>query len=62
MSWFYYPYVEMPKIRELTHEEHVHVVELAVQGFSNRNVASRLGIHHETVSKLLRKKNKFEII
>ena len=28
--------------RKLIHEERVHIVELAAQGFSNRNVASRL--------------------
>jgi len=37
-------------------------VELTAQGFSNRNVSSRLGVHHKTVAKLLRKKNKFRII
>jgi len=41
----------MPKIRELTHEERVHIVELAAQGFSNRNVASRLGVHHKAVAR-----------
>ena len=35
----------MPKIKELTHGERIHIVELASQGFSNCNVPCRLGVH-----------------
>ena len=50
---------DIPKIST---EERSHIVYLKAQGYSNRNIGSRLGVHHETVAKLLRIKDKFKII
>jgi len=49
----------MPKIRELTNEERANVVELKGKGYSNRNIARLLNVHHETVRKILLKKEKY---
>ena len=35
-------------------------MDLKAQKYYNDNIVSRLGVYHDNVAKLLRKKNKFE--
>lgn len=46
---------EMPPARNLTEQEAVKIVTLMEEGYSQREVAQRIGVHHTTVGRCLRR-------